>query len=761
MYSHFRAAPHIGAILRRAKAPRSVPRSQLLYDQAFRCTSALVLRVIRSLTTATADGVFKTQRRTFEPSLEQLAIVEFSRTQNVVVSARPGSGKTATAEAIVAANAGRAVALVTYSKRLQLETARRLEDYTCDVYTFHGLAGTLFKTVAFNDTVLRTLRREGGQPTWTGQPYEIIILDELQDCTDDLFWLTCAFISSVTHAAGGRAPRIVALGDERQAIYGFRGADSRYLSLAPSTMAGISPYPWTRLSLSKSFRLSQETSRFVNDVFLGGDKYVIGTHHGPAPLYLHVNPFKIDKLARRLVRLILKYGAERTAILAPFVRSNTALARLTNTLSRKYGIPIAVSISDDVPLDDLVIGGKVCVSTYHQFKGNERDLVIVYGVDASYFEILGRDLPDDTCPNETFVALTRAIKQLVLIHSADKKPMPFLSLSQLDKAATFVSLSSNPMQEPDPVGRPLQLGLLLPWTCSVSDMARHVPDEQLEAIVAANIKINELEPPLPRSEPIAAPEITLTDKERMHYEAVGDINGLAVVAAFEHFKKGTLTTLDCAPTRLPSIPSAEREQAAWYCREACAYEAQVSGYESRSIQMKDHAFDWLAPYLGAAKERLSAQFAGDEELEFEARLREEKFTVRDSSQLSSQATCLRGRADIVHHHGDGDATIWEIKFVGKLSLQHAIQACAYAYLWATQNRRRTPPRVMLYNVQDGEKREITAPDGVEGFRRVVEEVLRAKYSKTGVVSTQSFLASCARAKEEVEKLWEGHTVEMP
>ncbi|KAJ0103723.1 p-loop containing nucleoside triphosphate hydrolase protein [Diaporthe amygdali] len=176
------------------------------------------------------------------PSAEQQAIVRLSRIQNVVVSARPGAGKTATAELIVAANPNRPIAVITYSKRLQLETTRRLGDHpACDVYTFHGMAGRLFSTVVHNDSALLAFRKQAAPPVWTGEPYEIIILDELQDCTDNLFWLACTFISSVTRAAWGRMPRIVALGDERQAIYDFKGADGRFLSLAPSILATLSP----------------------------------------------------------------------------------------------------------------------------------------------------------------------------------------------------------------------------------------------------------------------------------------------------------------------------------------------------------------------------------------------------------------------------------------------------------------------------------------------------------------------------------------
>ncbi|KAL2273693.1 hypothetical protein FJTKL_04149 [Diaporthe vaccinii] len=304
------------------------------------------------------------------PSAEQQAIVRLSRIQNVVVSARPGAGKTATAELIIAANPNRPIAVITYSKRLQLETASRLENHpACDVYTFHGMAGRLFSAVVRNDSALLAFRKQAAPPVWTGEPYEIVILDELQDCTDNLFWLTCTFISSVTRAAGGRAPRLVALGDEKQAIYYFMGADDRFLSLAPSIFATLSPYPWTQLPLSNSFRLSHETSAFVNKVFLGGDEYITGTHHGPKPLYMHGDLFDIETMARQLVPLIQQYGPARTAILAPSIRTNVPISMLTDQLSAFYGLPVAVSISDEVSLDEQVVAGKICVSTFQPVQG--------------------------------------------------------------------------------------------------------------------------------------------------------------------------------------------------------------------------------------------------------------------------------------------------------------------------------------------------------------------------------------------------------
>jgi hypothetical protein len=68
------------------------------------------------------------------------------------------------------------------------------------------MADRLFSSDVPNDSALLAFREQAAQPVWTGKPYEIIILDELQDCTDNLFWLACVFISSVTRAAGGTAP---------------------------------------------------------------------------------------------------------------------------------------------------------------------------------------------------------------------------------------------------------------------------------------------------------------------------------------------------------------------------------------------------------------------------------------------------------------------------------------------------------------------------------------------------------------------------
>ncbi|KAI5862442.1 P-loop containing nucleoside triphosphate hydrolase protein [Durotheca rogersii] len=734
----------------------------------------------------------------FVPSAEQRAIVELSRVQNVVVSATPGSGKTATAEAIARANPGLASVILTYSKRLQYETARRVDDYDmCDVYTFHGMAGRLFGTVVYRDAKLQALRREGERPTWRGMPYDIVILDELQDCTESLYWLTRTFLLSVTHAAGGRPPRIVALGDERQALYDFRGADARYLTLSPTIFSDLSPYEWTHLPLSKSFRLSHENTRFVEEVFLNGENHMTGSHNGPKPLYIHEDVFNIGALAKKLVPLIQKYGPERTAILAPSIRKNTPVAQFTNFLSGRCDIPVAVSTSGDISLDPDVTNNKVCVSTYHQFKGNERDLVIVYGIDDSYFKYYARDFPADRCSNATYVAITRAVKQLVVMHDHNCRPMPFIRLPQLESVAELVSTKE--MQPQRLPGEPPQPGLRLVPEVWAAEMARYVCEELLEEIIHTYVEIRQVSPPLPADQHIRAPDKVLTDRVKMMYEPVSDLNGIAVVAAFRSALRRNIlgpggnksNTVWVGPT-----------EAVHFCRAACEQDARDSGYHSRLVQMRGHPFDWLNEHLDPAVRRLGEQLHADgasENIEFETPLINDKFRVPGGGDTKgkAQVTKLSGSIDIVvYPRGAADvqqqeqeqeqeqtgkrvrkkkkerqqkkaareraahAALWEIKFVAQLSPEHVVQACAYAYLWAAQHRLPALPRMVLFNVRDGEKREITVPaagghGSIARAEAFLRDVLRAKYTTADKYSTDEFLAACRRVRDEVAAMWAG------
>jgi len=440
---------------------------------------------------------------------------------------------------------------------------------------------------------------------------------------------------------------------------------------------------------------------------------------------------------------------------------------------------VAEPVSDDMALDDLVIRGKICVSTIHQFKGSERDLVILYGLDDYYYEI-ARDEPDDRCSNDVFVALSRASKQLVVVHNTRQQIMPYVNVAQLRKTATHVFLS--PQTETSFKTRPPRkttaLGLNLPRTVAASEIARHVPDEILHAIISKHANIDVVSEPLPFSEHIRAPDKIVTDTARQHFEAVSDINGMAVVAGYELGLCGTLATLGRARRDflLSIIPIKAHERAVWLCREACQYLSKLSTYRSRLVQMREHPFDWLVPYLTTACDRLRDEFQDvvqrDLEFEYEMKL---PFTVPDNSD-EEDARCRRPRSTIINARADivqktrsrsrkdrstpPAVFLWEIKFVKQLTLEHVAQACAYGHLWSVKHAG-TMPRIMLYNVRNNEKWEISPKDSQVGLRVLVEEVLRAKYTSRKGMSDEEFLDICAKARDEVQEVKRGLYEESP
>jgi len=373
-------------------------------------------RIRARRTIAIAQRRFNASTSCFKPSPEQVEVVKWLKTHNVVVSARPGAGKTATAEALAMENPQVPIAVITYSKRLELDTEKRLKQYPkVDTYTFHGLASHLFGRTIKDDIDLITERYSQCTPhiDKASLEYHFIVLDELQDLTDNLYWLASTFIASV-YRATGRRPGILALGDSRQAIYDFKGADPRFLEKAETAFHhpfSVDDRDWKSLSLSHSFRLTRPTADFINNACLGGEQYILGTGDGPKPLYVRANLWESKKLFKFLRPYIEEYAPDKCAILAPSVRNNQCLVRLSNKLS-SIGVPLSVSIFDDAPLTEEVIRGKLVVSTYHQFKGSERDLVIVVGADDSWFKYFGAETSHNRCPNPVFVALTRARKQV-------------------------------------------------------------------------------------------------------------------------------------------------------------------------------------------------------------------------------------------------------------------------------------------------------------------------------------------------------------
>ncbi|TFK52909.1 P-loop containing nucleoside triphosphate hydrolase protein [Heliocybe sulcata] len=686
-----------------------------------------------------------TRRLVFTPSAEQAAIVARSRTHNVVVSAKPGAGKTATARAIVDAYPDSRVAVITYSKHLQLSTQAKLVRTRARAFTFHGLARLLFSTPrpVRDDLMLWQLRKiYKSCPQWEGDPYDIVILDELQDCTPLLYWLIRVFLTSLTMARG-KAPRIVALGDPDQAIYGYQGADHRYLSLAPDIFDALNPDRWDHMPLNKSYRLSYATSRLVNEAFLRKADYIQGSHPGPRPQYLYSEYDQV--LVDKLNALIKEYGAENTAILSPFVRDNDRLSRFEHMLCDR-GYAVATSVNDDGPLKQAVVRNKIVLTTYHRFKGSERDLTIVCDVDNLFFRYTGRDLPTDHCPRAVYVALTRAKQQLVIVHPDGRSTMPFVDWDKVKDLADFHNLAPSG-QEPKQAAQRADERLQLPKFRKVTALIRHIPVTVLDSLLTKYVKTS-IRSPLPEEHHILAPDIIKTrGGPKPLREQVSDINGLVAASLFELQEFGTLSIF--SDYGIPNAPADFRDRIKWLTQSAIAYDAKISGYKSRMKQMAlgvgFHDYKWFVPYADRALERMTGQFTEDRgEMNFEVAFQGVDFTVK--TEGGSHTIGLAGIADIVQTNSSG-TKIWEIKFTSSLTPSHVAQLLLYGYLWTVENKKDTMPDMVLFNVQDGAKWEIKAT--LDGARALIEEIILAKYGSRAICSDEDFLKQCKDIAREV------------
>ncbi|KAJ7438783.1 hypothetical protein B0H11DRAFT_2293658 [Mycena galericulata] len=106
-------------------------------------------------------------------------------------------------------------------------------------------------------------------------------------------------------------------------------------------------------------------------------------------------------------------------------------------------------------------------------------------------------------------------------------------------------------------------------------------------------------------------------------------------------------------------------------------QARRSGFIQRKVALAGHSLDWMAQDLPRAVDRLSSQFLPQEDLTHEAYL---------SSQLyvDGYSVTISGWADVIVQTPSG-TTIWEIKLVAELTVQHVVQVVVYGFLWSMKN----------------------------------------------------------------------------
>lgn len=373
---------------------------------------------------------------------EQIKIINFLKKSNVICDSVAGSGKTTTILHIAKAFKTKSILLLTYNARLKLETRQKvnLENINnLEVHSYHSFCVKYYKFNCFNDNNLKLIINENLEPL-SQFAYDIIIIDEVQDMTPLYYELVCKICYN-----NSKTPKLCITGDKYQSIYGFNFADERYLIYADQLFK-FNCKEWITSPLSISFRLPDTIANFINNCVLNEDRIRTVKISKFKPRYIICNTFISKNYFAKnnfgedlrvynevLYYINLGYRQDDIFILAPTIKSKNCPAKvLANKISVSKQIKIFLPTSDNEKIDQDNIKDKLVFLTFHQAKGLERKVCIVYGIDSSYFEHFKPDAIDTKCPNEIYVALTRSTERLSIFHHDSNGFIPFLNTSNLD-----------------------------------------------------------------------------------------------------------------------------------------------------------------------------------------------------------------------------------------------------------------------------------------------------------------------------------------
>ncbi len=397
-----------------------------------------------------------------QPSKEQTAVVHaLIEGRHATVNAVAGSGKTTTVVMLGAylkhEGRRRRVLLLTYNRALKVETRARVKGLgLCDeieAHSFHAAGVRYFSDSCrvddgLNECVLELASAWRRQP----RPWDFVVIDEAQDVDRLKFAFAARLVAKSLAVGGAEPPQWLVIGDARQSIYEYRGADGRFLRFADRGVwsAPDDARPWTQLKLSTSYRITPCMAAFVSEAMLASPGYIVSSRsptvraasvtragaaaspvrtaaaHAVAAGLVEYRVGSAFQNAERVGKEIIELMRGGTKpddifVLAGSVKQSqertTPLQRINQLLAwADPAIPVYVPRTDD---DDDDCGkeqleGRVVFATFHAAKGRERPIVYVLGFEQSYFHYYARGHPETLCPNTLYVACTRAKQRLVL-----------------------------------------------------------------------------------------------------------------------------------------------------------------------------------------------------------------------------------------------------------------------------------------------------------------------------------------------------------
>lgn len=455
-----------------------------------------------------------------EISNEQQQIIEYLNDYNIIVDAVAGSGKTTTCLFIAKKYITNKILLLTYSSKLKLDSREKVKKHklnNIEVESFHSFCCKYYINYCFNDNKIKNILNVNMKNIKLIN-YDIIIIDEVQDMTNLYYELICKI-----NKDNEKIAKYCIIGDKYQNIYGYKGSDERFIINADKYF-NFNNLKWKKCNLSYSFRITTEIANFINNCLIE-NRIISKKSNNNKVRYLISDTFNCKEIVDEIKYYKnLNYKDNDIFILAPSLSqtSNSPLRILSNELI-KIGMCICMHSSEETTLTEDIIKNKIVITTFHQSKGLERKIVIICNFDGSYFEYYNKKCKNIyKCPNELYVAITRASEYVTLSHHNKNKYLPFLK--NIDKYVHYIS--KNKIQK-EHIKKVNDINIKI----SVSELLRKIPEnilEKYENILKKNC-INKINNNI---------NIPSKIKEKNNtYESVSEITGIALPLYYEYIKK--------------------------------------------------------------------------------------------------------------------------------------------------------------------------------------------------------------------------------
>lgn len=677
---------------------------------------------------------------------QQDVIDEVAKGSNVAINAVAGSGKTTTVIHL-AKQIDKQVLQLTYNSALKFEVRNKviMEGVNnLEVHSYHSFAVGNYDRTAHEDTALSKVVYGNKVPT-RAFCYDIIVIDEAQDMTLLLFHFVKKIIQDNVNPV-----QLVIMGDVRQAIYEFKGSDYRFLSECDAVFGRS----FVHLPLSRSYRLTDMISAFVNQVMIG--KGVIHTEKLGEPVKYYIGNTFIEAPLVKMIQSYLSngYTCEDIFILGPSVRSSTSansspLTKLENALV-ELGIPCFVSSDAQNKLNEDVLKGKIVFSTFHQSKGRERPIVFVYGFDESWYTYFGKGKDTTICPNELYVAATRASRELILVHChSDKQPsnpLPFLCLSVYEmRECDYIDVMGYMAfgKEDSACNGPQEVS-----PCSVTELTKYIKEDALT--ILRNMMDLLFKPYSAKKSIVSVPSFVKT--EYCLVEPVSDLNGVAIQLMWQQTHQNTSDIKrhilhNNSPHKiiqqaLDKLPSDIHTPAEYLhlANISCAHDTQ---YIARLSQIKEYT--WLSQEMvddchGVIDRHLihkPYQFEYSLRIDFEEKdMGSHNHLDKPYYETDRFHVPITGRVDAIN-----DTEIWELKCVDMLTIEHYLQVVIYGWIWNTfMKKTHGLRRIYLLNMRSNEGYELDTSS------YLIDEVMRIlihnKYHNTGQRPLLEWIEQC-------------------